>query len=116
MAIQTDSHVTIEYAPSVEPLLSRDAQTVVDGALSIMLREARANDADHGKVIIGAFTSPEDGDSKIVITHWVALPPEAALDYWDVLAPAVHEWALTLRPDLKDIALGQLAVAVRWDE
>jgi hypothetical protein len=114
MAVQTDSHVTIEYSPSAEPLLSPDVQVVVDGALAILLLEARANDADHGAITIDGFTYVEEGHSQIVITHWVTLQPEAALDYWDRLATAVHEWALTLQPDLKGIALGQFAVAVRW--
>lgn len=78
----------------------------------VLAQAALAHSAPVQSVEVSRFIDPDDDSQEIVVTQWVELPLEAALDYWEKLASAIEEWIAALPSDLAREAKG-IALEVR---
>ncbi|HIC96363.1 TPA: hypothetical protein EYP12_07050 [Candidatus Bipolaricaulota bacterium] len=64
---------------------------------------------------MSGFADPEENSEEVVVTQWVKISAEAALDYWDRLGATLEAWIDLLPEELARIAAERIAVEVRWD-
>jgi hypothetical protein len=67
------------------------------------------------KIEVSGFFDPEENTEEMVITQWIKISAEAALDYWDRLGTTIEAWTDLLPEELARIAAERIAVEVRWD-
>lgn len=67
------------------------------------------------RVEISGYVDPEEGaGDEVVVTQWVDLPPDEALEYWDKLEASVEALIDQLPSELASIAVDRVAIEVRW--
>jgi hypothetical protein len=115
LGLADDLGFEIEVEPLVEPLLSAPMLEILHGALRIFHERASEHGVSNGTMTITEFTSAEEGDQHVILTHWADTTPRVASAYWDDVATDVHCWIRDLPADLQTLARDQLMVAVRWN-
>jgi hypothetical protein len=101
--------------PSARPMLTDRMHEVLKRLISLLEREARQNFISVDKIEVSGFVDPEESTEEVVLTQWVKISAEAALDYWDKLGATLEAWIDLLPEELARIAAERMAVEVRWD-
>lgn len=110
---QHHSALRVEYQATALDGLDSTEQTILDGALNLIACDAEARGIPVERISIKRRFSPEDETEELVLTIWVGVEPEAALDFWLILADTMAEWISELVQPYKDIASERFAIAVR---
>src|SRR5688572_14390153 len=105
--------IRIEYQTTALNGVDSVEQSIVDGALNLIAREADASCIPIERISIKRHFSPEDESEELVLTIWADTPPNSALDFWLTLSDAIARWSSTLPQPYKDIAVERIAIAVR---
>jgi len=109
MSSSPSVHATLESGHLDLPPQAKVALTVL---APILAQAALDHAAPVRDVELSSFVDPDDNSHEIVVTQWVELRLEAALDYWDKLEIAVEQWIATLPSNLAKEA-GGIALEVR---
>jgi hypothetical protein len=100
---------------SARPLITDRVRITVERLLELLNLVAWNCFAPVKQVEISGYVDPEEsaGD-EVVITQWVDLPPDEALEYWDKVEAAVEGLIGVLPTELADIAVDRVGIEVRW--
>jgi len=101
--------------PSALPILTDDTQSLLLRFLKVCLDETLKRDVSLYLIEISGFSDPEENTSEIVVTHWVDMPPDQALEYWNEIGLTPEKWRGALSKHLQKLALKHIAFEVRWD-
>ncbi|MGH7204580.1 MAG: hypothetical protein ACREI2_00065 [Nitrospiraceae bacterium] len=101
--------------PSARPFISDKVQDVINRLLPVLADTARRHYVFATKIELSGFVDPEEDAREVVITQWVKLSPQAALDYWDQLGRVLEFSSDSLPEELKTLADERLAIEVRWE-
>lgn len=116
----TDPYITIIEPetiidPCARPMLTDRMLQILDRLLVLLKREARRSFIPVSKIEINGFVDPEEDTEEVVVTQWVKVRAEVALDYWDRLGATFEVWIDFLPDILTGIAAERLAIEVRWE-
>ncbi|MDO8673785.1 MAG: hypothetical protein Q7O66_20435 [Dehalococcoidia bacterium] len=67
------------------------------------------------KIEVSGFVDPEEGTEEVVVTQWVRVSRQTALEYWDRLGPSVEVWVDFLPERLARVVTERIAIEVRCD-
>ncbi|MFQ5886064.1 MAG: hypothetical protein ACE5II_02390 [Anaerolineae bacterium] len=101
--------------PSARPMFTDRVRATLNRLVVLLEREARQNFVPVDKIEMDGFVDPEEDTEEVVVTQWVRISAEAALDYWDRLGATLEAWIDLLPEELGRIAAERIAVEVRWD-
>lgn len=101
--------------PSARPMLTDRVRATLNRLVVLLERQARQNFIPIDKIEVDGFVDPEEDTEEVVVTQWVRISAEAALDYWDRLGATLEAWIDLLPEELARIAAERIAVEVRWD-
>lgn len=101
---------------SARGLLTDKVRETVHRLLEVLAWQARKHFMPVTKFEVGGFVDPEEAVEEVVVTQWLRVSEQAALDYWDRLGSAVEAWIDFLPSDLGEIAIERLAIEVRGGE
>jgi hypothetical protein len=104
------------YHPSAELRLTDRNKKVLEDLLPFLRRQALWRSVPVSKVEIHGFVNPEDRSEELVVTQWVALSAQEALQYWDRLADALRAWSNRLPRHPLRLAFDQIGIEVRWEK
>lgn len=107
--------VTRIVHPSARPFLTDRVIAVLNPLLDFLEQEARRDYVSTDKLEVAGFADPEEDNAEVVITQWVKVRPEDALDYWERLGARIEVWISSLPGALQDVAAERVAVELRWD-
>lgn len=100
--------------PSARPFLTDRVQEILERLKPLLKREAHRNFIPVSKIEVSGFVDPEEDIEEVVITQWVRVPVQEALDYWDRLGAALEVWIDSLPAQLTRVAIERISVEVRW--
>ena len=86
---------------SARSMLTDRMQSTINRLLPALGRVAEKNYISVSKVEISGFVEPEEGDQEVVVTQWVKVSPQVALEYWDKMGAAVEAWIEFLPDDVR---------------
>lgn len=101
--------------PSARPILTDRVQATLDRLLVLLEREAQRSFVPVSKIEVSGFVDPEEDTEEVVVTQWVKVSTQTALEYWDRLGAAVEVWIDFLPERLAEVAVERIAIEVRWD-
>jgi len=101
--------------PSASPILTDRVRATIDHLLVLLEREARRSFVPVSKIEVSGFVDPEEDTEEVVVTQWVNVSPQFALDYWDRLGATIEVWIDFLPEELTRVAAERLAIEVRWN-
>ncbi len=103
----------VRIDPSASGLLTDKVRETLWRLLDVLKWEARRSFVPISMFEVNAFIDPEEDSEEVVVTEWVGVSPEAALDYWDRLGAVIEGWVDFLPTELAEIAVERLAIEVR---
>ncbi|MBI3248857.1 MAG: hypothetical protein HYZ50_20335 [Deltaproteobacteria bacterium] len=103
--------------PSARPLLTDRVQRALQSFfLPFLDHEARRNGIPVSKIEIRGFSDPEEDTQEIVVSQWVKVPADMALDYWDQVGAAFECWLTTQPVAIAQLLQERMALEIRWEE
>lgn len=100
---------------SAMPLLNLANMRLLNQYMPKLVQLAKEKNVPVTKIELSGFIDPEENSKELVITEWVNLNVQAALDYWDKLGVSIESWVGSLPEELKKIAVEEVAIEVRWE-
>jgi len=100
--------------PSTKKVMTDRMEKILYAVLPILEDVARRHYMPVYQTEVRGMSFPEDDVQHLVITQWVNVSAEIALDYWDKLSYAVAGWIDRLPPELQTPASERLTVSVQW--
>lgn len=88
--------------------------SAVAAVRELLESQARMRGVPTEGISVRRFSDHEHEVDEIVVTQFVGLGPEAALDYWDSVAVAIDGLIPALAGEQADIARRGLAVNIEW--
>lgn len=102
--------------PSALPLLTDRVQNALQSFRSFLAHEARRNGIPVSKIEVRGFSDPEEDTQEIVVSQWVKVPADMALDYWDQVGAAFECWLTTQPVAIAQLLQERMALEIRWEE
>ncbi len=93
--------------------LTDRVREVLAGLEPFLASVAQKNYMPVHKVEVSGFSDPDEDRDEVVITQWVDVNFEEALQYWDRLGLAIERWTESLSRTLADIVVQRIAIEVR---
>lgn len=84
--------------------------------LNLLESTAHRNSMEVSKVEISGFIDPEENSEELVVTQWVVVAADVALDYWGKLGATFESWIASLDEGLAKTITEKVAVEVRWEK
>jgi hypothetical protein len=105
----------VRIDPSASGLLTDKVRETLGRLLDVLRWDARRSFVPVSRFEVTGFIDPEEDTEEVVVTEWVGVSPQAALDYWDRLGAVIEGWVDFLPAELAQIAVERLAFEVRAD-
>lgn len=103
------------YDENVKAMLTDRVEDTVHRLLRLLERQARQRSVPVMRVEVEGSVDPEEDVKEVVVTQWVRLTPEQALDYWDQLGAKMERWTDLLPAELATILSDRIRVEVWWE-
>jgi hypothetical protein len=106
----------IVFHPSAYSILEEQSiGKMLEPILNLLKLEAHKYNLEASKIEISGFIDPEENAQKLVVTQWLGVGADIALDYWEKLGAAFESWISDLNEETNKILSEKVAVEVRWE-
>lgn len=103
------------YDVSAKPMLTDKVQEALDWLFGILPQVAEENFVFVTRLEVSGFVDPEEDSQEVVVTEWVKVSHQYALDYWDRLCDSIEMFTKYIPEDLADILNERVSIEVRPD-